>query len=129
MGETKHILIVDDEESVLFVLSGALARFNDEYELAVERASDGKEALTKALAGQFDLLITDIRLPGIDGLELTQQVRRERPATDVIWITAYGYRNLREDAERLGVYMCLDKPLEIGQIRQAVRAALKSRDS
>jgi len=129
MGEKKHILIVDDEESVMFVLNGALARVNDEYELVVERASDGKEALAKALDGQFDLLITDIRLPGIDGVELTERVRRESPATHVIWITAYGSRKLREDAERLEVYMCLDKPLEIGQIRQAVREALEQRDS
>jgi len=124
MTETKRVLVVDDEESVLFILNGALARVSDDYQLEVERASDGEEALAKALEGQFDLLITDIRLPGIDGVELTEQVRRECPTTDVIWITAYGCGKLREDAERLGVYKCLDKPLEIGRIRQAVRAAL-----
>lgn len=124
MSEVRRILVVDDEESVLFVLNGALARVNDEYRLEVERATDGEEALAKVLDGQFDLLITDIRLPGIDGLELTEQVRRESPATDVIWITAYGCQKLREHAARLKVYTCLDKPLEIGVIRQAVRAAL-----
>jgi DNA-binding NtrC family response regulator len=101
-----------------------LARVSDQHQLEVERATDRKEALAKALEGQFDLLITDIRLPGIDGVELTEQVRRESPATSVIWITAYGGQRLRKDAERLGVYICLDKPLEIGQIEEVVRAAL-----
>ncbi|HJX39565.1 MAG TPA: response regulator [Anaerolineae bacterium] len=125
MTETKRVLVVDDEESVLFILNGALARVSDDYQLEVERATDGEEALAKALKGQYDLLITDIRLPGIDGVELTEQVRRQSPDTDVIWITAYSCQKLREDAERLGVYMCLDKPLEIGRIRQAVKAALE----
>ena len=124
MTETKRILIVDDEESVLFVLNGVLARVSDCHEVDVEMATNGKEALDKALEGEFNLLITDIRLPGIDGVELTEKVRRESPTTSVIWITAYGSERLRKDAERLGVYVCLDKPLEIGQIREVVRAAL-----
>jgi DNA-binding NtrC family response regulator len=124
MTERKRILVVDDEESVLFVLGAALARIDHEHGVEVQRAQDGNKALAKALDGRFDLLITDIRLPGIDGLELTERVREESPATTVIWITAYGCQKLRQDAERLGVYMCLDKPLEIGKIRQVVTEAL-----
>jgi len=124
MTETKRILIVDDEESVLFVLNGALARASDRFQLEVEMATDGEEALSKALEGHFDLLITDIRLPGMNGVELTERVGQEIPATSVIWITAHGSRRLSRDSERLGVHMCLDKPLEIGQIREAVKAAL-----
>jgi len=125
MMETKRVLIVDDEESVLFVLGGALARVSGHHRLEVETCTDGREALAKALEGQFDLLITDIMLPGMDGVELTEKVRRGCPATSVIWITAYGSERLRKDADRLAVYRCLDKPLEISQIRGVVSEALE----
>ncbi len=123
MTVLKRVLVVDDEASVLFILHGALAGIDD-YQIEVERATDGNEALAKALEARFDLLITDIRLPGIDGVELTEQVKRESPGTGVVWITAYGCQKLRADAERLSVYRCLDKPLEISGIREVVRAAL-----
>jgi len=125
MTELKRVLIVDDEESVLFVLNGALAKISDRYEIESYRASSGEEAMAKARVVPFDLLITDIKLPGIDGLELTEQIHILRPDIGVVWITAYGCQKLREHAQRLGVARCLDKPLEIAEIRQAAREALK----
>lgn len=124
MTELKRVLIVDDEESVLFVLNGALARVNDRYHIESHRASTAEEALAKARDVHFDLLITDIRLPGIDGVELTKQIRVLQPEMGVVWITAYGCQKLLEDAAHLGVHKCLDKPLEIAEIRKAARAAL-----
>jgi DNA-binding NtrC family response regulator len=124
MTELKRVLVVDDEESVLFVLNGALAKIDDHYEIESYRASSGEEAMAKARVVPFDLLITDIRLPGIDGMELTEQIKSLQGDIKVVWITAYGCQKLLTDAQRLGVYRCLDKPLEIGQIRRVAIEAL-----
>lgn len=124
MTELRRVLVVDDEESVLFVLNGALAKVGNEYSIESHRASSGEDAISKAQELDFDLLITDIRLPGMNGLQLTKHIRSLHPKIGVVWITAYGCEQLRENAERLGVRRCLDKPLEIAQIRQAAREAL-----
>jgi DNA-binding NtrC family response regulator len=128
MAILKRILAVDDEESVLLVLDGACSKINHNYEIQVEKSTNGEEAIAKALEGDFDLIITDIKLPGIDGVELTEKVKASKPQVRVIWITAYGCQKLALDAERLSVYRCLDKPLEIGQIRAVVREALSQSD-
>ncbi|HEM62243.1 MAG TPA: response regulator [Chloroflexi bacterium] len=124
MTELKRVLVVDDEESVLFVLRGALAKLGEDYQVHVHRARNGEEALLKAQVADLDLLITDIRLPGIDGVQLTEQIKGLQPEIGIVWITAYGCQKLRREASRLGVYKCLDKPLEIAEIRQAAREAL-----
>lgn len=125
MSVFKRILVVDDEKSVLFVLRDALAKIDANYEIEVHTASNGNEALHRVQETAFDMVITDLRLPGIDGLELTERVRRHNSGVAVIWITAYGCRKVRADAERLAVHRCLDKPLEIDEIRQVVREGLE----
>ena len=119
---SKRILIVDDEASVLFILHDALARLGGHYEIVT--ASKGREALGKVEAKAFDLVITDIRLPDIGGVELTRNVMELHPHTSFIWITAYSCREIRSEAAKLGVPYCLDKPVEVGDIRQLAREVL-----
>ncbi|MBN1937475.1 MAG: response regulator [Anaerolineae bacterium] len=118
----KRVLIVDDEEHVLFILHGALARLGDCCEVVA--VADGWTALEQARQQPIDLLLTDLRMPGLDGVALTEQVRALYPRIVVIWMTAYGSATLREQAERLGIYGCLDKPVEVSDIRSMVRQAL-----
>jgi CheY-like chemotaxis protein len=120
----RRILLVDDEESVLFVLYNGLLRLDDGYDVEVDKAHDGPEALEKLRESRFDLMVTDLRLPGMDGVELTKAARELDSDIVVIWITAYDCQKARRDAERLEVYRCLDKPLEIDEIRSIVREAL-----
>jgi two-component system response regulator HydG len=119
----KRILVVDDDERVLFVLHDTLTRLGSEYEIVT--AQSGYEALDKAREVPFDLLIADLRMPGMDGVELTEAVRALNPRIAVIWITAYGSQETNAEAQRLGVYRCLDKPLEITEIRQIAQEALE----
>lgn len=123
----KRILIVDDDERVLFVLHDALARVEDEYEVTTARSSH--EALDQFKERPFDLVVTDLRMPNMNGIELTEAIRALDPSATVIWITAYGSHEVRDEATRLGVCDCLDKPLEIAEIRQAVRDALQVAES
>jgi DNA-binding NtrC family response regulator len=124
MNVRKRILIVDDDEQVLFVLHRILARTDGEYEIVTAR--NGREALKNATETRFDLLITDLRMPDMGGVALTKAITALNTSTIVIWMTAYGCNLSRADAKRLGIYRCLDKPVEIDEIRQVVRRALEA---
>lgn len=123
MGE--RVLIVDDDKSVLFVLGNALKKVGDHQHIEIVTAQDGQQALERFQQEEFDLVITDLRLPGIDGVRLTEGIRTSDSDVIVIWITAYDCYKASPDARRLSVYRCLDKPLEIDEIRATVREALE----
>jgi CheY-like chemotaxis protein len=119
-----QILIADNDPRVLLILNATLERMKKECRIVAVR--DGTEALQELRNQPFDLLITDVRMPGIDGIELVEKVRDLDLDTKVIWITAYGCRRLQRERERLTVHGCLDKPLRIGGIRQAALEALET---
>ncbi len=119
---SKRILVVDDEESVVFLLSEHLARLGKEYK--VEIACSGEEALALMAAQPFDLLITDLRMPGVDGLELLEQVRVRYPETRLILMTAYGSDEVEAEARRLEVYRYITKPFEVKELLKVARQAL-----
>ena len=124
MKKSKRILVVDDDERVLLVFHDALMRLGCEFEIVTAR--NGREALEKAREAPFDLIITDLRMPDVDGIALTEAIREIDLEVAVIWMTAYGCHAMRAEAARLAVYRCLDKPVEIGEIRDAVRQALRA---
>ena len=126
MDVCKHILVVDDDERVLFVLGRILTGLGNGCEIATAR--NGREALYKIRARYFDLVITDLRMPGLDGVELTEKIRALSSDTAVIWITAYGCHKVEAEAVRLSVYECLEKPLKVTEIRRVVQEALSSTD-
>ncbi len=116
------ILIVDDEERILFVLQNALMKVEDGFEVMVARTA--KDALRKLEDGPCDLVLTDMVMPDMDGVALTERIRASDKEITVVWMTAYGCRSFRTDAKRLGVYRCVEKPLAIEQVRQLARDAL-----
>jgi DNA-binding NtrC family response regulator len=124
MNRRQRVLIVDDDERVLFVLRRALTMPAFDYEIVTAGSSD--DALRKAKEAPFDVVVTDLVMPGMDGMELTEAIKTQRPDTVVIWMTAFGNCWLRKKAERSSVYRCLEKPLKIAQIRDAVLEALES---
>jgi DNA-binding NtrC family response regulator len=123
----RMILIVDDEERILFVLERALAKLGDD--LGVETATTAEEALHKAGQRSYDLVISDLIMPDMDGIELTERIRELRSEAAVVWMTAYGCRSFKEDAERLDVHCCVEKPLEIQGFREVVQQALSLQDA
>lgn len=127
MEERKRILMVDDDAHVLFVLRHALARLGAGCDVLA--ASNGYDAMEAIRGLQFDLLITDLRLPGPSGVALTESLREHQGDTPVIWITAHHDAGAETQARRLGVCSYLVKPLEIDEVRAAVRGALGARPS
>jgi CheY-like chemotaxis protein len=117
----KQILIVDDEEPVLYVLKNSLRKLGSEYE--VTTATDAQSALALLRQQPFNLVITDYRMSGMDGLQLMEAIQDLRPETRVILITAFGNDALEAEARRLQAYRYLTKPLDISTFRSIVKEA------
>lgn len=122
VAKPKRILIADDDPRILLILNEALKRMDGDYKITTAR--DGSQAFKECQKQPFDLLITDIRMPEMDGVELVDAVRNFDQDIAVIWITAFNTRQLRDDCSRLKVNHCLDKPLRINEIRQAALQAM-----
>ena len=117
-----RVLLVDDDERVLFVLHRALTRPEAGCQVAVaQTASDALDAVRR---GRVDLLMTDLVMADMDGVELTKAIRTIEPGVAVVWMTAFGCHKVAREAEKLSVYKCLDKPVRIEQVRWIVREAL-----
>jgi len=120
---TTAILVVDDEPAVTTVVSRWLEA--EGYEC--ERAASGEQALEALRRGEFALVVTDIMMPGMSGMELLKRVRRASPDTAVIMLTAVGDRKTATDALELGAYGYIIKPFEQNEILINVANALKRR--
>ncbi len=123
MAKSKHILIVDDEPKVAFFLRSALERSGGDFRVSTARS--GEEALEVLDDSEVDLLVTDLRMPGLSGLELIRWVRGASPQTRTILITAYGDNEVEAEARRLEAYRYITKPFDIGDFTEAVREALR----
>ena len=119
---TKTILIVDDEESVLYVLKNSLIKLGHEYRILT--AQDGNSALRFFEKYQIDLVVTDYRMNGMNGLELLETIRNVQPSTCVIFITAFGSDEVEAEVSRLKVFAYLKKPLDLATFRSVVKQAL-----
>ena len=119
----KRILIVDDEKKVAFFLQESLEDLGNNYE--VVSAETAEEALQQIEFQPFDLIITDLRMPGINGLELMKRVRAISPKTRTILITAYGSDEVEAEARRLQAYSYFTKPFHIENFMETVQEALK----
>jgi len=119
----KRILIVDDEKKVAFFLQESLEDLGDNYE--VVSAETAEAALQQIESQPFDLIITDLRMPDINGLELIQRVRAISPETRTILITAYGSDEVEAEARRLQAYSYFTKPFHIDDFMETVQEALK----
>jgi len=115
-----RVLVVDDEAAIRDLLTKTLMLA--EYE--VEEAPDGRAALGLIRTSAFDLLITDLKMPGMDGLTLIREARRLVPTLPVIIITAYSTEASAIEAANLGVAGYLSKPFRIAKILGAVARVL-----
>jgi signal transduction histidine kinase/CheY-like chemotaxis protein len=121
VSTTAKILIVDDEAGVLLTTCAILQQ--EGYD--VEAAASGVEAVEAIRQRHYDLVLTDLKMPGIDGLGVLAEVRKRSPLTVTVMMTGYGSVVSALDAVQLGAYEYLLKPIEVEDLKQAVRRSLE----
>jgi excisionase family DNA binding protein len=119
-GGRPRILVVDDEETIRELLSKTLALA--EYEVHV--APDGRTAIDRMRMIQYDLLITDLRMPGVDGLTVIREARRLKADLPVIIVTGYSSEASAIEAINLGVQGYLTKPFRVPRVLATAAKAL-----
>ncbi|HIJ79801.1 MAG: response regulator [Desulfobulbaceae bacterium] len=119
----KKILIVDDEEDMIWSLQKNLN--HESLKVDIITASSGEEALKILAANPVDLIITDIKMPGISGLELLVEVKNRYPKTGVIVMTAYPSPEYKNEALAKGGLHYIEKPFDINELRKIIKRVLK----
>jgi excisionase family DNA binding protein len=119
-GDRPRILVVDDEQAVRDLLAKTLTMAD--YD--VDAAPDGATAIERLRAVEYDLLITDLKMPGMDGLSVIREARRTAPELPVIIITGYSTEASAIEAINLGVAGYLTKPFRLPRILAAAARAL-----
>ena len=114
----KRVLIVDDEEDLTWSISKHLSKDKNKYELiAVNSAIEALKILEKL---PVELVISDIRMPEMSGLDLLLEIRQTYPSTKVIIMTAYGSHEIQQQANERGCFKYIEKPFEIQDLRQMI---------
>lgn len=119
----EKILVVDDEKSLREVLSIMLKRAG----YTVTEASDGDEAIGHVNKEIYDLVITDLRMPKADGMEVLKAVKSSSPDTVVLVITAFATSDSAVEAMKQGAYDYLTKPFQVDEVQLIIRNALEKR--
>lgn len=117
-----RILIVDDEKDLTDLLAAALESEHYQFEVAL----NPEEAIEKAKETSFDLVLLDIRLPGMKGVDVFLKLKELNSEIKVIMMTAFSVGNLIEQALQEGAYGCLHKPFEINKFLELVKQALSA---
>jgi len=117
-----RVLVVDDKDNIVKLLARILSP-----ELDVATASDGVRALALIASTEYDVIVSDIRMPGADGMALLQETRRLHPDTEVILMTAFATVQDAVAAMKLGAYDYLQKPFEPDEALILVRRAVERR--
>ncbi|HFE53905.1 MAG TPA: response regulator, partial [Bacteroidetes bacterium] len=116
------VLIVDDEEPTRRILK---LNLQDRYQVLLAR--NGEEALQQLSQTPVDVLVTDMRMPGLSGLDLLKQVHERWPDLPVIVVTAYGTIENAVEAMRQGAYDYLQKPIKIAELEVLLEKTLRYR--
>ena len=121
--ERIKLLLVDDEQEFVETLAERLRL----RELGPEVALDGERALQLVQDEIPDVMVLDLKMPGIDGMEVLRRVRAKYPDVQVVILTGHGSDKDRDEVLRLGAYAYLQKPVEIDELVNVVREAYARR--
>jgi len=119
--EKRAILVVDDEKNIRLTLSQSLEPLG----IPVQTSVNGEEALQKLEEGQFGLVFLDLKMPGMDGMDVLRRIKDDWPTVRVIIITAHGTIESGVEAMKLGAVDFVQKPFSSGEIRDLATLVLK----
>jgi DNA-binding NtrC family response regulator len=124
---TKTILIVDDDQAIVRMLKEALGLFRHQHAYKVETAGDGADALAALHRDQFDLVLLDMYMPRMTGLELLAQMRHLKLQTPVLMLTGNDDTRTAADALASGIFAYIPKPFDLQHLEHLVSLAVSSR--
>jgi DNA-binding NtrC family response regulator len=122
--EATRILIIDDEPVIRDLLFDVLSRKG----YRVDTAEDGAVGLSKAKANRYSVVFTDIRMPGMNGVEVYKKLKAISPESRVIVMTGYGLEEMIQEALDLGAFADVKKPFDLELIYGLVQRAIASRE-
>ncbi|NUQ80755.1 MAG: response regulator [Bacteroidetes bacterium] len=117
--EKKKILIVDDEETIAWGISKTLSQ-SGEIPVETSYTTKATEAATLLASNRYDLVITDIRMPDMSGIDLLKEVKDKYPETGVIIMTAYGSTEVQQEASKRGSIFYIEKPFDIKVLKKVI---------
>ena len=115
-NDKKRILVIEDDEEMRSLLKD----FFEEYGFEIDSVSNGSEAFRKIAREPFDLIITDIRMPGLTGLDILPGIKKLQPEVSIIVITAFGSEEVSRKAFDRGATAYLEKPILFNKLRTLV---------
>ena len=119
------VLLIEDEESIRRVMSRILKEENDQYQ--VTEAEDGKQGLNLLFKRQFDLVLCDIKMPKMDGIEVLKKANDKMLGIPFIMLTGHGNIETAVEAMKLGAYDFISKPPDLNRLLNSVRHALENK--
>ncbi len=122
----KRVLVVDDEEDMLWMLQRNLSKSMENVEILA--AKSGEEALALLSDNPTDLVLTDINMPGMSGLELLIEINNRHPETGVIIMTAYPSNSYENEAMMSGSLRFIEKPFDIKELRSIIEEVLQENE-
>jgi len=122
--DKKRILIVEDDEEMRYLLKD----FFMEEGFEIDAVSNGSEAFRRLVKEPFDLVITDIRMPGLTGLDILPGIKKLQPETSIIVITAFGSEEVHRRAFERGATAYLEKPIHFHKLRELVNEMVSSKE-
>ncbi len=123
MARHWHILVADDEEDLRWSLSKSLQRKGSPYHVTC--VGDGDSALAELQERNYDLVVSDLRMPGVSGVELIREIRSRKPQVPIIVMTAYGSEEVQREAQRHNA-LYIEKPFDIARLRELIRLTLQA---
>ena len=117
-----NILVIDDEELICWSLKRSIEKHAGH---SVSCVYNGNDALEKINADQYDVIITDLKLPDINGADLVRKIKELNVDTPVIVVSAYFSQNTVNDITNQGVFRCINKPFQIEDILSGVKEAIE----
>ena len=122
----KKILIIEDEEPIRRVLTRILSEESEDYQISEEE--DGKLGLNRLLKEEFDLVLCDIKMPKMDGIEVLQKAKEKEIFVPFILLTGHGNVDTAVEAMKIGAYDFILKPPDLNRLLNAVRHALETKE-
>lgn len=121
--EEFKVLVVDDEKEFLETIIKRLQKRN----LSVEGVESGEEALEKISAGNFDVVLLDVKMPGMDGVATLREIKRLKPLTEVVMLTGHASVESGIEGMKLGAFDYLMKPMELEQLFEKLKDAYEKK--